>query len=915
MDPSHVYAHATTMAEGEKPSHHFMLNDAEMRLIQFLRALDPDENPPTERFEKLSCPVELTAFVGDRHLLLESVDGTEIIEGCAKFGAQIQEKLLSKEWIDGANRQADGHSDLADQQGASDEAPVSLTNGDWSDETRLMRGHAGVKYSKIAAVKHLKASTQLFNTNSHVLILYLQTPWDEVRSEILPSYVQNVTFTIGKSDLTGDRRKELEERFHGVVIKEAPAPQSLSGSNRSAKRLAAPEYPLEKPNGLRTAVFELDENVTTKDDALEANIRKQYPWATIAPVVDMATGASALRRNASVVGDVENQLQDLATFMADYPPDGMFDVDIPHTPIWKAVPLPQKLRIAHARTIQVGTCGETRNPATRCGNCKRNGYTCKVYRDDFIKRAASTDHINLGEGCQHCRVLGKKCDLPPHSRSTFPTVESDSASTDSTGVARAYSVDLSTETTAPTPRPSRQSSPAARTSKEQPPPRSYLLSGEFDGEGDIVDLGRRLGLNLEQPDDLWSMYDEWDRTGEIRAFEPGDEYLQDYYINLVDLNIMARTIGNAELQFATLLQFQVTIFEQELPDIDKSVIRAFEHLHVDAPLCRWIVIVFAYDWTTVEDGDYEEFVKKNVNMDPMALSKFLYGLAYIRCQDTKGELKAVLQRFCEVHDPHIPLSVEDVKCMKAQGVCETVVESSTKHLSNKTQNARNRSNKRARDESSGIKSRKKFKQNGVQQNVSRPDPRASAAREKTTDHDGDDNADDAYFTGEDNTDDINIGRQSLRSAGNHKRQANKPAERIIATSDTTRRKRGRPPKQRVVDDDDDDDPNAQPTNESRTTRSRMAALLSDDHLDSLPLGDSDFDPSRWVNVARTDSTRATTERLQTTPIRSIAGSEEPTSERKSARAKPMPPGFFNQRPKKSEFRNTMWGKFTFGRSG
>lgn len=59
MDSSHVYAHATTMAEGEKLSHHFMLNDAEMRLIQFLRALDPEENPPTERFQKLFGPPAL----------------------------------------------------------------------------------------------------------------------------------------------------------------------------------------------------------------------------------------------------------------------------------------------------------------------------------------------------------------------------------------------------------------------------------------------------------------------------------------------------------------------------------------------------------------------------------------------------------------------------------------------------------------------------------------------------------------------------------------------------------------------------------------------------------------------------------------------------------------------------------------
>ncbi|KAJ4350501.1 uncharacterized protein N0V89_009122 [Didymosphaeria variabile] len=501
-----------------------------------------------------------------------------------------------------------------------------------------------------------------------------------------------------RRDLTEDRRKELAERFPGVMVKEAPVPQA-------PKRQAAPEYPVKKPSGLRTAVFELDKDATTKDDALEVNIRKQFPWATIAPSVDVTTGPRKL-------DDVEILLQDLATFTADYPPDGVFDVDIPHTPMWKQVPLTQRFRFAYARAIQVGRCGEVRQPATRCGHCKIHNFTCKVFRNDFIERAASTVGINLSKRCQHCRLLGKRCDLQPRSRSIFPTAGNNLGFTESTGVARGNSMGLSTEATVASTRPSRQPSLADGTSKERLPSVSHPLSGKFNRRGDVVDLGRQLGLTLQQPDVLWSIYDGWDRTGEIRA-KPDHMDLQDYYIYLVDLNIMARTIGNRKLEFVTLLKFQVTIFEQQdLPEIDKSVIRAFKHLPVDAPLCRWIVIVFSYDWDLVKGGDYNKFVEKNVDLDPLALSKFLYGVAYIRDPYTKGGIEAVLQRFYEVHD-HSPGSAEDIQCMFARRACENIMEES-EHLENKSKSAQNKSKKRALDECSGSKNRKKLKRNGQQ---------------------------------------------------------------------------------------------------------------------------------------------------------------------------------------------------------
>jgi hypothetical protein len=84
----------------------------------------------------------------------------------------------------------------------------------------------------------------------------------------------------------------------------------------------------------------------------------------------------------------------------------------------------------------------------------------------------------------------------------------------------------------------------------------------------------------------------------------------------------------------------------------------------------------------------------------------------------------------------------------------------------------------------------------------------------------------------------------------------------------------------------------------------MAAVLSNDHLDSL--GVSDFGSSRAMDEIRASATK----RLSETPQRDMTYSEEPTSDRRSARAKkPLPPGYFREHLPKSKFNNTMWGGF------
>jgi hypothetical protein len=71
--------------------------------------------------------------------------------------------------------------------------------------------------------------------------------WDDVKEDVIPSYVAGVTFTVTKDDLTPDRQKELEQRFPGVIVE-----------TRLSETEPVPVPVMEKPKGVRTAIFEID---------------------------------------------------------------------------------------------------------------------------------------------------------------------------------------------------------------------------------------------------------------------------------------------------------------------------------------------------------------------------------------------------------------------------------------------------------------------------------------------------------------------------------------------------------------------------------------------------------------------------------------------------------------------------------
>lgn len=77
--------------------------------------------------------IELSASVGDRYLGLYPVEGTDIIASCAEVGAKIQSKLVSQEWIDGANAPVEDYLD--EELHDSDFGYIQSASEYCSDET------------------------------------------------------------------------------------------------------------------------------------------------------------------------------------------------------------------------------------------------------------------------------------------------------------------------------------------------------------------------------------------------------------------------------------------------------------------------------------------------------------------------------------------------------------------------------------------------------------------------------------------------------------------------------------------------------------------------------------------------------------------------------------------------------------
>ena len=167
---------------------------------------------------------------------------------------------------------------------------------------------------------------------------------------------------------------------------------------------------------------------------------------------------------------------------------------------------------------------------------------------------------------------------------------------------------------------------------------------------------------------VFAMYVNLIKKGETLAYGTTYVSITHHYDNLVTLYILTYLREEYDLAFLVLLRFQHTNCDQSarLPDLE-TALQAFTWLPIDAPLCRWIAILYGLRATTEEMETWRHAVSRaNEGEDRTeALEKFMHRVERVRSSSERVDILAVLDEWCEVHD-HKEGSAEDNECARMQ---------------------------------------------------------------------------------------------------------------------------------------------------------------------------------------------------------------------------------------------------------
>lgn len=512
--------------------------------------------------------------------------------------------------------------------------------------------------------------------------------WPSVREEIIPSTVKDILFVVDESVLGSSAEQLLRDQSPGV---------SISGT------LHVPRMPTRdksetkpRPLGVMNMKIELDGTELTKYPFLEKRMREHFPWATItsrsssnasSKHVSQATRGSSVHAMDS---DPFEHLGDLAEFAHEPPATQDFEYYDPQVHKgWDALEPGRKMDIAHARAIQnhYGKVVE----GGGCAQCVERGYKCKAYASEFRTVAVT----QLGYSCQNCRLRNVTCDLAPIAQGILGQspighntrgLELDTRKADLASEREPMLTPLSATSNRPS-LISRMSAvdanlrikgTATADQIEAESGESSLNRGSrsiscgtptiTSNPSPILSYAESIGLHLPSQVGrvIHAMYTHLQQHHEVKPYATRLLKLEHYYSNLVTLYILAFKQRAFDLAYIVLLRFQNTNHSRmgSLPGIELAV-QAFEHLPTESALCRWFSIIFSFLWGTQDDGDYDQFTQNHPGLDPLALSKLLYAVAFMRDPFTEGLDAAVLTRWCDVHD-HTEGSKDKRLCIAMQ---------------------------------------------------------------------------------------------------------------------------------------------------------------------------------------------------------------------------------------------------------
>jgi hypothetical protein len=353
-------------------------------------------------------------YDGNRYIQKYRVNAVHAIPEFADIGGQVQAKLLG--WPDIDN---DGASDMEDE----------------NDRDSVIGTH-NVLDDTISNKKDAQPSS-----------------WNSFKGSFIPEYVKGITFTVDEANMTAARHEELRTRFPDVLIQSnspredgthQPAISEIdklkqTDSSEQSEKLEN----VQRREGVKSTTFEMSPGDMDKSSGFSTESSRISPWAAIQNIAvpqEPKAGLAEIYSSGHIpnpppqnpllppceespcpgiriidqaTSNSARHLYHLATNVLAPPMDNCFGYRYSISSGWDLLSPNSKINISHARCI-MAHYGEYVAPS--CTGCSQRGYLCRVYRRDF----SPVPGLDLGHGCQNCRVWGQPCDLPAAKLTSVP---------------------------------------------------------------------------------------------------------------------------------------------------------------------------------------------------------------------------------------------------------------------------------------------------------------------------------------------------------------------------------------------------------------------------------------------------------------------------------------------------------------
>lgn len=204
-----------------------------------------------------------------------NVSGTRLIQDCASVGATIVRKLLT-----------------CDEHELNPVEPPTEGNAQLETETGSL-GLSRPTFTETVPVP--------LGGNEAM-------SWESIRQEVIPLYVDNISFTVFERDLNSDRQKELQSRFPGVTIRTDRELFTIDDDDNEEdhlrRQLASEAATVISPTNADTRFPSFNTSITTAAETVPVTPSCiAMPKPTL--LSRMSTGGSDIRIKGVASGDLE----------------------------------------------------------------------------------------------------------------------------------------------------------------------------------------------------------------------------------------------------------------------------------------------------------------------------------------------------------------------------------------------------------------------------------------------------------------------------------------------------------------------------------------------------------------------------------------------------------------------------------